>query len=201
MLGRQAPRVPGGPEECGSSVLTSVSTTTGTRLPRKPGGARKISVENRTARRRIRRRTSLEGSSPDVNPQQPLVSSLETGEGKAQRVLPPQSPFPSPAPPAISTRPTSVPSLPCQPQLHLPLSVVLPDSRGARHSRGDAIGDADTECANVISHHAVRHICAALVCCPYPAQVRGGPATLESRRGDMALPCPTWPGWDALHHP
>lgn len=49
------------PGEQGSSVFTSVSTTTGTRLPRKPGGARSTSVENRTARRRIRRTISLEG--------------------------------------------------------------------------------------------------------------------------------------------
>lgn len=42
-----------GPVEGGDSVLTNVSTTTGTRLPRKPGGACKTSVEKRTARRRI----------------------------------------------------------------------------------------------------------------------------------------------------
>lgn len=58
----QAAKGPGGMQKGGGSlVLTNVSTTTGTRLPRKPGGALKTSVEKRTARRRIRRRISLEG--------------------------------------------------------------------------------------------------------------------------------------------
>lgn len=57
-----AAKDPGGMQKGGlGSELTNVSTTTGTKLPRKPGGARKTSVEKRTARRRIRRRISLEG--------------------------------------------------------------------------------------------------------------------------------------------
>ena len=83
-----------------------------------------------------------------------------------------------------------LPPLPCSPQQPLPFTVALPDSRGARHPRGDAIGDADTECADVISHHAVCCVCAPLVCCPNAARVRGCPATLEA--GDetrlLALP-------------
>lgn len=46
----------------------------------------------------------------------------------------------------------------------------------------------------MIGHHAVRHVCAALVCCPYPAQVRGRPAALESRRGAWLLPSRTSQG-------
>jgi hypothetical protein len=69
----------------------------------------------------------------------------------------------------------------------LPLSVVLPDSRGARHSRGDAVGNADTEHADVVGHHAVRCVNASLICHPYLARVRGHPTALERREGDMTV--------------
>lgn len=125
------PECPGGPGECGSSVLTSVSTTTGTRLPRKPGGARRTSVENRTARRRIRRRTSLEGPKPRCEP--PAAPGQQFGDwgGQGPVCAPAPKPFPFSGSSCHLHSTPSVPSLPCQPQLHLPLSVVLPDSRGA----------------------------------------------------------------------